>query len=112
MHTIKESSLTISGGQKFNLFNDNKNIVKDRINNSITQNVLYNNTMNKKKYENLLEMINNIYKKCIINSEEKIRLKLLVIAKSKKLENFYYNTYKKKFINEKVLRAEIAELIK
>ena len=107
----KSPSLTLSGEQEINSFNYNIDI-KDKKNNSISPNDEYNNkNTNIKNYENLLVMINNIYKKCIINSEEKIRLKLLVIAKSKKLENFYYNTYKKEFIDEKVLRSEITKLI-
>ena len=56
-------------------------------------------------------MINSIYRKGIINSEEKIILKQLVIAKSKKIENLYYNTYKNKEIDGNVLRTEISKLL-
>ena len=106
----KSSSLTLSGEKEINTFKDNKIIVKNKRNSSIPQKVLYNNT-NEKKYENLLKMINNIYRKGIINSEEKIRLKKLVIAKSKKLEKLYYNSYKTKFIGQNVLRSEITKLL-
>ena len=107
----KSPSLTLSGEKEINSFNYNVDS-KDKKNNSISKNDEYNNNnANIKKYENLLEMINNIYKKCIINSEEKIKLKLLVIAKSKKLENLYYNTYKNELVDENVLRSEIAKLI-
>ena len=51
-------------------------------------------------------MINTIYKKGIINSEEKIRLKQLVIAKSIKLENLYNNTFRRKLNEKNALRIE------
>ena len=38
-------------------------------------------------------MIYKIYKKGLINSEEKIKLKKLVIEKSKNIEYLYYNIY-------------------
>ena len=104
----KNSSLTLSGEQEVNSF-DYLTIAEDKENNSIGKNDEYN--MNEKKYVNLLEMINNIYRKSIINSEEKIRLKQLVIAKSKKLESLYYNIYKNSFIDENVLRKELTKLI-
>ena len=106
----KSSSLTLSGEKEINTFKDNKIIVKNKRNSSIPQKVLNNNT-NEKKYENLLKMINNIYRKGIINSEEKIRLKKLVIAKSKKLDNLYNNNYRNKFIDENVLKTEITKLM-
>ena len=37
----------------------------------------------------LLEVIIKLYKNCIINSEEKLKLKQLVISKSKKIEQIY-----------------------
>ena len=52
-----------------------------------------NKNNNKNHYRNLLEMISKLYKMGLINSEEKIRLKQLVIEKSKKIEYFYYNVY-------------------
>ena len=56
-------------------------------------------------------MINNIYRKGIINSEEKIKLKQLVIGKSKKLENLYNNIYSNKLLDQNVLRLEITNLL-
>ena len=107
----KNQSFTLSGEQKINSL-DNKDIVQDkREDDLISKNVECNNSMNKKNFKNLLEMINNMYRKCIINSEEKIKLKQLVISKSKKIENLYYNTYKNKFSDENVLRSEITKLI-
>ena len=107
----KESSLILSGEQNINSVNDDKDIIMDERNDYIENKIVYNNSMNAKKYENLLEMINNIYKKCIINSEEKIGLKQLVIAKSKKIESLYYNNYRNKFIDENALRSEITKLL-
>ena len=110
IHIKKNSTLSLSDEQKINSFNENKDIAIEKPN-SIEKNIEYNNSSDSKKYENLLAMINNIYKKCIINSEEKIGLKQLVIAKSKKLENLYNNTYKNKFIDQNILRSEITKLI-
>ena len=101
----KDSSFTLSGDEEINSLKDNSDIIKSKISNSI---IVYKN---EKKYENLLEMINSIYRKGIINSEEKIILKQLVIAKSKKIENLYYNTYKNKEIDGNVLRTEISKLL-
>lgn len=55
--------------------------------------------------ESLLEMIKTLYKKGLINSEEKIKLKRLVIKKSEKIINFYYDVYQKAnlFDNQKLL---------
>ena len=111
IHIRKDPLLTLSGEQKICLFKENKEFLNNKRSNYIEKNVEYNNSTNTKKFENLLEMINKIYKKCLINSEEKIKLKKLVIAKSKKLENLYYNTYRNKFIDQNVLRAEITKLI-
>ena len=103
----RDSSLTLSGEQEINSFKDEKDAVKDKKNNYIIEN---NNVINKKLYENLLEMINNIYRKGIINSEEKIKLKQLVIAKSKKLESLYYNIYSNKLLDQNVLKTEVTKL--
>ena len=110
IHLKKKSTITLSGEKEINSLEDKDDDVKDKINDFI-QKKECNNYMKEKKYENLLEMINNIYKKCIINSEEKIKLKKLVISKYQKLENLY-NTYKNKYINKNILRLEIKKLTK
>ena len=68
---------------------------------------------NKKKNhcKNLLEMINKIYKKGIINSEEKVKLKLLVIEKSKKIEYLYYNVYKSSKNVKDRLVSEVKKIV-
>ena len=67
---------------------------------------------NKKNHcKNLLEMINKIYKKGIINSEEKVKLKLLVIEKSKKIEYLYYNIYKSSKNVKNRLISEIKKIV-
>ena len=110
IHIRKDPLLTLSGEQIMSLrekmifFNDKKNSFSEK-------NFVYNNIPNEKKYENLLEMINSLYKKGMINSEEKVRLKQLVIAKSKKLENLYYNIYKNKIVDQNALRIEITKLM-
>ena len=60
-------------------------------------------TMEKNMLKDFLGFINNIYKSGSINTEEKIKLKQLIISKSKKIENIYNNYYhhnKNEFINE------------
>ena len=60
-------------------------------------------TMEKNMLKDFLGFINNIYKNGIINTEEKIKLKQLIISKSEKIENIYNNYYhnnKDKFVNE------------
>ena len=66
---------------------------------------------NKKYYRNLLEMINRIYKKGIINSEEKVKLKQLVIEKSNKIEHFYYNVYINSKDDKNTLVTEIKKIL-
>ena len=55
--------------------------------------ITINKNNNKNYYKNLLEMIYKIYKKGLITSEEKIKLKKLAIEKSKNIEYLYYNIY-------------------
>ena len=60
---------------------------------------------------NLLEMINKIYKKGLINSEEKVKLKQLVIDKSKKIEYLYYNIYKNSKNVKNTLVTEVKKIV-
>ena len=64
------------------------------------------------KFKSLLEMITNLYKKGIINAEEKIKLKQMIIKKPEKLEKFYSNSYKNLHINNNILSIEIEKIIK
>ena len=60
-------------------------------------------SMEKNMLKDFLGFINNIYKNGIINTEEKIKLKQLIISKSEKIENIYNNYYhnnKDEFVNE------------
>ena len=67
---------------------------------------------NKKNHcKNLLEMIKKIYKKGLINSEEKVELKQLVIEKSKKIEYFYYNIYKHSKNDKNKLVFEVKKIV-
>ena len=53
--------------------------------------------------KNLLVFINDIFKKKIINSEQKLKIKQLIISKSPKLDQIYilyYDCNKEKFIKE------------
>ena len=66
-----------------------------------------NKNNNKDYYRNLLEMIYKIYKKGLINSEEKIKLKKLTIEKSKKIEFLYYNIYLNSKKDKDTLTTEV-----
>ena len=67
---------------------------------------------NKENYcKNLLEMINNIYRKGIINSEEKVKLKQLVIEKSRKIEYLYNNIYKNSQNDKNKLIYEVKKIL-
>lgn len=60
-------------------------------------------TMEKNMLKDFLGFINNIYKDGSINTEEKIKLKQLIISKSEKIENIYNNYFhdnKNEFVNE------------
>ena len=69
------------------------------------------NNNNKNHYRNLLEMISKIYKKGLINSEEKVKLKQLIIKKSKKIEYFYYNIYLNEKNNKQTLETEVKKIL-
>ena len=66
---------------------------------------------NKNYCLNLLEMIKKIYKKGLINSEEKVKLKQLVIDKSKKIEYLYYNVYKNSKNDKKMIISEVKKIL-
>jgi hypothetical protein len=59
--------------------------------------------MERKMMKNFLGFINNLYKNKVIDNEEKLKLKQLIISKSKKTENIYniyYENNKEEFIHE------------
>ena len=62
----------------------------------------------KKMLKDLLGYINEIFKKDIINSEEKIKLKSLIISKYEKLENIYIIYFEN---NKDLLIKELKKLI-
>ena len=74
-----------------------------------------NETKNKNNnisyYKNLLEMISKIYKKGLINTEEKVKLKQLIIKKSKKVKYFYFNIYKNSKNDINTLLTEIKKIL-
>ena len=108
---LKGFSFSSTDMKENSSFKNEKDTITNKVNSIAKNDVLSNNDTNVQQYENLLEMINYIYRKGIINSEEKIRLKQLVIAKSKKLENLYYNIYKNKKIDKNILRSKITKLL-
>lgn len=92
----------------------NKNFKKltlFKIENGIKKNLFTERNNKTDIYRNLLEMIQSLYKKGIINAEEKINLKKKVIEKPENLEIFYYNFYKNKKNDYKVLSNEIKKIL-
>ena len=60
-------------------------------------------TIEKKMMKDFLGFINNLYKNKVINNEEKLKLKQLIIGRSAKIENIYniyYENNKDVFIHE------------
>ena len=74
--------------------------------------IINKNNNNKNHYMNLLEMISEMYKTGLINSEEKVKLKKLVIKKSKKIEYLYYNIYLNTKNNKNKLVNEVKKITK
>ena len=72
--------------------------------------IIKNNNI-KNHYKNLLEMINKMYKKELINSKEKIKLKQLVIEKSKKIDYLYYNIYLNSKNGKNMLITEVKKIV-
>ena len=84
---IKRSSQFLLTSRKRTDNNLVKNEIKNKKQNFSSTNLKSSNET--KMYKDLLIFINNLFKKEIINSEEKIKLKQLIIVKSDKLENIY-----------------------
>ena len=94
----KDSALTLS---QFVFVNQNNNYLENEEKQKESDN----------NFENLLVMINNLYKKALINAEEKIKFKKMVIGKSIKLEKFYYDIYQNSNTDKKQFIQEIKKLI-
>ena len=71
----------------------------------------YYSNINNYLYRELLELINNLYKKCQINSEEKVKLKKLIINKSEKLEKLYLDYSHKDKLNDIQFIVELKNII-
>ena len=56
-----------------------------------------------KMCSDLLEIVNQLYKNCIINSEEKIRIKQLILSKNKKIEEIYFRVYNDNNMKENII---------
>ena len=105
--TNQNEKNTYTKGNMLQIENSNKHY--DNTNQlSKTCHIINNNT---NLYINLLEMITKLYKKGLINSEEKLKLKQLVIRKSTKVENFYYTIFKNSKTDKKVIEDEVKKMI-
>ena len=108
---IKKNSKFLMSARKNNISPNNKNEDKDEIKKEFKKHNFSSSrlkTSREKMYKDLLILINNIFKTEIINFEEKIQLKELIIIKSEKLDNLYAHYYP----NDKdTLIAELKKLI-
>ena len=66
---------------------------------------------NKELFEHLLEFTNELYHLNIINREEKLKLKKLIISRNKKMEEIYINFTKDENNNKNHYLQEIKKLI-
>ena len=90
---------------------ENANILKNNGYVFSETDFIIKNDEKKNHCRNLLEMINTIYKKGMINSEEKLKLKQLVIEKSKKIEYLYDNIYINIKADKNRLISEVKKII-
>lgn len=78
--------------------------------------VINTNTFNLCKdaryYRNMLELIYKAYKKEIIDRDEKIKLKKMVMKKSEKIENIYIDNINGNFINENQIAMVLKNIAK
>ena len=93
---------------KKNNISETRKLIKKRTN--ISDNVICKTNIIKTCME-LLEMINNLYNRKIVDENGKIKLKKLVIIKSHKLAKFYKRVYVNYYHNDLKLRNAINKLI-
>ena len=108
---IKKNSKFLISSRKYNTNINNKDEDKMEIKNTYKKQSLSSTELKPsiiKMYKDLLILINNLFKKEIINFEEKIQLKELIIIKSEKLDNIYANYYPN---NKDTLIAQLKKLI-
>lgn len=109
---IKKNSKFLINIRKNNINTINKSEDKDEIKNEFKKHNLSSTKLKitrEKMYKDLLILINNLFKTEIINFEEKIHLKQLIIIKSENFDNIYANYYPN---NKETLIAEMKKLIK
>lgn len=108
---VKKNSKFLISSRKINTNINNKDEDKMEIKNTYKKQSLSSTELKPsiiKMYKDLLILINNLFKKEIINFEEKIQLKELIIIKSEKLDNIYANYYPN---NKDTLIAQLKKLI-
>ena len=105
---IKKNSKFIMSARKSKINNENED--KDKINELKKQNLSSTEikSTREKMYKDLLILINKLFKTEIINFEEKIQLKELIIVKSEQLDKIYANYYPN---NKDTLVSELKKLI-
>lgn len=99
----KEAKLVYSKSNRLKNNKDLKNreeqeksycIKKPQKNHKIFSSINLNNSLEKNSVKNFLIFLNNMFKNGKITSQEKIKLKQLIITKSEKIENIYNMDFK------------------
>ena len=98
----------------------NKNLIKNKschkskfrkfFNKHRSGEIVYNH--DKEMYRKLLEIIFDLYKNCIINSEEKLQLKHLIISKSNKIEQIYTDYFIQCKYDKNIFISKVKKLLK
>ena len=95
----------------FPIRSNNKNLSESFLNQKSLHKSIFN-VEEVKMFSDLLILTKQLYKFCLINSEEKIKFKKLVIEKSKSIFKFYRNEFKNNKNDYKKLSYEIKKLFK
>ena len=116
-----KNSTKINSKQKTENVNNKKLINYDRINelyldyknrNIKIKKLTKENDHNKEMCRILLEAIIDLYKNCLINSEEKLKLKRLIISKSKNIKQIYVDYFIQCRYDKNVFLSELKKNIK
>ena len=89
------------------LRNDYKKLSENVSHHKISLNKYISNVEEIQMFSDLLLLIKKLYKSCLITAEERIKLKKLVIEKSKPILKFYNNEFKNNKTDYKKLADEI-----
>ena len=72
---------------------------------------IMNNFQDKAAFKELLELVKYLYKNCLINSEEKLKIKQMIFSRSKKIQKIYVDYFISKKYNRTKLVSELKTII-